>query len=346
MKIPDDVPWVTDGTTLGSGGQAEVYLVTRRDQSDARKYAFKVLKRVDSEQARNRFVQEIEVVKSLDSPLIAKIVDHSQPKDAFQYYTMEYYEGAKTLANIIFSSSNPFYGNALKCLNLFEYLVLSIRTCEQANPQVIHRDINPKNILTLPDGSIRLIDFGIYLIQDGQRVTMIDEDVGTRNYTAPECEAGNNSEIGVHSDIYSSAKVLWASITSQRAFAREKPVFGTRSLEVVLPNLPVTWHLDLIFEKTIRGNTESRIKKTQDLLDLIQEVRYLIERGFPPTREIAKRCPSCGHSDITAFPQGHSVFGNPNPEGVKSLICNFCGFGFVRNVEYLTTNYLRFLESE
>ena len=346
MKIPETNPWVSVGTSLGSGGQAEVYLVSRRDQSDQRKYALKVLKHVESKQARDRFAHEIEAVKLLDSPFIAKIIDHSNPDDSFQYYTMEYYEGARTLANIIFSGLNPFHGNALKCLDVFESLVLCIRACEQAKPSIVHRDITPKNILILPDGSIRLIDFGICLIQDAQRVTLLDEDVGTRNYTAPECEAGNDSEIGPHSDLYSAAKVLWSCVTSQRAFAREKPVFANRGLEIVLSDAPLTWHLNLIFEKTIRANYKNRLGYAQLVLDLVREVRYLIKRGFPPMREIARRCPSCGHSEIADFPGAHSVFGNPNPPGVEAFMCRYCGFGFVRNVDYLRKNYERFLESE
>jgi serine/threonine protein kinase len=346
MKIPETIPWVPTGKTLGSGGQAEVYLVTRRDQSDSRNFALKVLKHVDSKQARDRFAREIEAVKILDSPFIAKIIDHSKPEDSFQYYTMEYYEGARSLANIVFSGLNPFHGNTLKCLDIFESLVMCIQACELAKPQIIHRDINPKNILVLPDGSIRLIDFGICQIQDGQVLTLVDEDVGTRNYTAPECESGNDTEIGIHSDLYSAGKVLWSSITSQRAFAREKPVFGNRGLDIMFPNNPLTWHLNLIFEKTIRANPQNRLSKTETVLKLIQEVRYLVERGFPPMEEIAKRCPSCGRSNVGDFPLGYTVFGNPNPQGVQNFLCKDCGFGFVRNVDYLRDNYQRFLNSE
>lgn len=69
----------------------------------------------------------------------------------------------------------------------------AIQAREQANPQVVHRDINPKNILFAPDRTIRLIDFGICQIQDWTKATLVDEDVGTGNYTSPECEAGSDT---------------------------------------------------------------------------------------------------------------------------------------------------------
>ena len=166
-------------------------------------------------------------------------------------------------------------------------------------------------------------------------ITLADEDVGARNYTSPECEAGNDASIGVHSDIYSAAKVLWSVITSQRAFAREEPAFRLRSMENIFPTRTETWHLTHIFEKTIRQRPEDRYRDTSQVLDLIQDVRYIIQRGFPPLQDVRKRCPSCGWKYLIAFPQGHAVFGNPNPTGVTSFMCDFCGFGFVRNTDVL-----------
>lgn len=346
MKIPDSMPWVSSGKTLGSGGQAVVYLVTRRDQADSPNYALKALKNVDSRQARERFNREIAAVKQLQSPHIAKIVDNSKPEDPFQYYVMEYYEGARTLDNIIFSGLNPFHGDTLESLGLFKKLISAVLACEQSKPPIVHRDINPKNILVLPEGSIRLIDFGICQIEGGQILTLVDENVGTRNYTASECEAGNDAKIGVHSDLYSAAKVLWAIMTSQRAFAREAPVFANRSMASIFPDNPLTWHLDLIFEKTIRANPENRIEFASLLLKQISEVEYVVERKFPPLLQVARRCPSCGHATLAEFPRAHDVFGNPNPPGVEAWLCKTCGFGFVRDMNQLNESYRRIVEAE
>ena len=118
------------------------------------------------------------------------MIDHSEEGDEFQYYVMEYHECAQTLANIIFSRSNRFHGDVLRSLDLFEQIISAIGACEALDPPIVHRDINPKNMLILPDGNVRLIDFGICQIQDGTIITLADEGVGTRDYTSPECEAG------------------------------------------------------------------------------------------------------------------------------------------------------------
>lgn len=101
------------------------------------------------------------------------------------------------------------------------------------------------------------------------------------------------------------------------------------------------WHLTLVFEKTIRANPGDRFQTTVSLLNLLEEVRYVVERGYPPLEEVATRCPSCGWQKLENFPSGHVVFGNPNPSGVVSLICSYCGFGFVRNMNYIHDNKKR-----
>ena len=257
MRIPEQVAWQSTGITLGRGGQGEVQLVRHRDQPEGPKYALKILRNTSSSQARQRFRREIEVVKRLKAPAIVQVFDYSDEEDDFQYYVMEHHEGAKTLASIIFSEDNPYHRDINRSLDLFESIVSAIGVCEASSPQIVHRDINPQNILILPDKTIRLIDFGVCQINQGTLITLVDENVGARNYTSPECEAGNDESIGVRSDIYSAAKVLWAAITSRQAFAREEPAFRDRSMEAIFPELPETWHLAHIFKFTIRRTLQT-----------------------------------------------------------------------------------------
>ena len=100
------------------------------------------------------------------------------------------------------SKTNPYHGNVIKCLGLFKQIITAVRDCQAATLSVVHRDINPMNILVLPDCTIRLIDFGICQVQDGTMITLVDENVGARNYTSPECEAGSEDSISFLSDAY------------------------------------------------------------------------------------------------------------------------------------------------
>ena len=336
MKIPKELPWLSTGETLGSGGQGEVQLVTRKDEPDGPKYALKSLRNVGSSKALERFRREISAVKKITHPAIVRVFDHSKEGDDFQYYVMEYHEGAKSLDKVISSPSNRFHGNVLLSLDLFEQIISAIGAYEESDPQIVHRDIQPENILVLEDDSIRLIDFGICYIKDEMMITFTDENVGTRNYTSPECEPGTDFPIGVHSDLYSAAKVLWSAITSQRAFAREDPAFkGRWSMKEMFPTKSDTWHLTHIFEKTIRRRPEDRFEGTAEVLERLRDVRYIVQRGFPPLEDIKFRCPSCGSKRVGEFQRGYLVFGNQNPRGIVSLKCHLCGFGFVRDTSLL-----------
>ena len=340
MDIPEDVPWCSTGEELGSGGQGEVQVVVPRDQPDGPKRALKVLKNSHSPQAIARFTREIRVIKGMNHPAIIRVFDHSESDDSFQYYVMEYHEKARSLAAIISSESNYYEGDFLLSLNLFSQIISAIGVCEASDPQIVHRDISPKNILVLPNFNIRVIDFGICQIEGGTMITLTDEGFGTRYYASPECEDGNDSKIGVCSDIYSAAKVLWSAITSKQAFPREIPAFTTRSMTEEFPTYKKIWHLTHIFEKTIRERPEDRLQSTAEMFDLIREVRHKFEGGFPPLEEIERRCPSCGWKHLVDFRDGYQYFRNPAQTGFFYRKCTMCGYVIVRDMELLQKKIL------
>ena len=334
IEIPQHVPWNLTGEHLGSGGQGHVYLVTKLESNDGKEYALKALKNPATAQARDRFRREIEIVQNIDHPSIIQIHDYAKQDDDFQFYVMDYHAGAQSLDDVILSqSTNPFHGNVSLSLDLFEKIVLAIGVCEKNSPQVIHRDINPQNILLLPDKSIRLIDFGICHFENGETITLTDENVGRRNYTAPECEIGDESPASVRSDIYSAAKTLWSAITSRNAFSREEYVFGTNSasMPTMFPNNAETWHLEQIFINTIRKNPADRFTSTDDLLESLAKIRYKTERGFPPPRIAHTRCPSCGDQSFSSFTNAEKFFGQLEFRSFSAVQCNVCGYVILRD---------------
>lgn len=293
----------------------------------------KILNNVDSETARSRFNREIATIKEIKHPAIIRIIDHSLADDDFQFYVMEYFEGARTLNGIIHSQTNPYHGDVQLCLNLFEEIISALKACEQHSTPIVHRDISLNNILFLADGSIRLIDFGICQIEDGETISLTGESLGTRNYAAPECESGNDSNIDIRSDIYSGAKVLWSAITSREAFAREEPVFQNLSMRDLFPTKPETWPLTFIFERSIRKKPENRFQNTYEALDLLQELRGLFRRGHSSIDDIIYRCPACGWKNYREISEGDRMLRPRQLRDIDQFICNLCGLEYSR---YLT----------
>jgi serine/threonine protein kinase len=341
MKIPKELRWKPTGRTLGEGGQAQVQEVEDSSGEYSGKYALKGLAKGKPKQAYERFYREITAIKGLKHPYIINVVDSSSPQDDFHYYVMEFVEGARPLQSVLSSSNNPFLSDPVAALDLFHKLAEAILACEKNNPKLVHRDLSPSNVLLVPDGTIRIIDFGICQVEGNETITLSDEGVGTVNYMAPECESGATGNIGTHSDLYSAGKILWSAVTGQRAFAREKPAFTTKSMSKIFPDTPDTWHLYHVFARTIRHDPSVRWRSAQDAISACDHVRRLILRGYPPIEEIFNYCPVCGVGALKDFSGSHMVFGNPNPAGIFAKQCDYCGICMAINGQHLRDHIKR-----
>ena len=206
MKIPNSLKWKATGNTLGEGGQGKVQQIVDKDNPDGDTFALKTLSPGKPQKAYERFYREINSIKKLDHPYIIKIFDHSNQEDTFHYYVMEYIEGARPLKALLTSSDNPYFKDVIKSLKLLNQIANAILAYDNTN--IVHRDLSPANILILPDETIKIIDFGICQIEDHETVTLLDENIGTPNYRAPECEAGTDDEITIRADVYSAGKLV------------------------------------------------------------------------------------------------------------------------------------------
>ena len=336
MSFPEHIQWMPAGTDLGTGGQGNVHLVKSKNDPTKKLFALKILRRTQDSQALARFRREIKIISQLVHPSIIKIHDFSDEDDDFQFYVMDYFEGAKTLAEIIFQpNTNPYHGDTLKCLTLFEDIMETIQAYEIHNASIVHRDISPNNILLLSDGSIRLIDFGIGQIEDDDTITLPGEHFGTRFYAPPECGPHESTPIKIYTDIYSAAKVLWSAITSKKVFDHEEKVFNELSMKSMFPNKMETWHLNRIFQKTIRKNPNDRHWKSEEVLFQIADVKRLVRGGYPPQEGAHLFCPSCGQKKLGKFDKGYVVFSNPTNSFASPRECKACGFVFVHNMDLI-----------
>lgn len=328
MKLPPTLRW-KHVDNLGGGGQGVVVLVTDGNGEFDGKYALKGLSKGKPEKAYQRFAQEIEAIKKLDHPNIIKIFDHSEPADDFQFYVMEYIEGAQTLKKLMDTGRNPYHKNPEAALDLFSQLCSAIEAWRGA--RIVHRDLKPDNILITPDKAIKVIDFGICQIEGGQSVTLTDEAVGSRNYTAPECESGESKDAPIMADFYSAGKVLWSAITNKNAFAREAEAFKSKSMEEMFPHEPRLWHLQHIFRFTIRARGSDRFSNGVNAGQFAADVKRLIAGGFMPLAWLQSHllCPICGWGQLEESRAAQNAI---SPSGmvvgertVEYLRCNYCG---------------------
>jgi eukaryotic-like serine/threonine-protein kinase len=152
---------------LGRGGMSRVFLADRADGEFEQQVAIKLLRPgLDSDLDLARLRAERQILAALSHPNIARLVDGGVTDDGFPYLVMEYIDGQPL----------DRYCEERR-LSVRERLEL-FRTVAEATEfahrnLVVHRDLKPSNILVTPNGTVKLLDFGLAkLLQPDARTAM------------------------------------------------------------------------------------------------------------------------------------------------------------------------------
>jgi serine/threonine-protein kinase len=199
---------------IARGGAARVFLAY---DTDGRPAALKVLHpQLAVSVTGDRFLREIAMLRDLDHPRIARILDSGE-SEWLIYYVMPYVEGPtlhEHLGRVRRASLSDTIHIAFDLLDALAY----------AHARgIVHRDVKPDNIVLASDGAL-LLDFGIAraIQQAGtDRLTRSGFAVGTSAYMSPEQVQGI-PDIDHRSDIYSLGCVLFECLCGRPAFAGER----------------------------------------------------------------------------------------------------------------------------
>lgn len=205
---------------LGYGGMGRVYLGIRDDGQFEKQVAIKVVKRgMDTDDILTRFRYERQILASLDHPNIAQLFDGGLTEDGRPYFVMEYVAG-----DPITTYADHQRLTIPQRLALFRTVCRAVEFAHQN--LVIHRDLKPSNILVTPDGTVKLLDFGIAKLLDDEQVavttpiTQIHTRLLTPEYAAPEQVQGGG--ITTATDVYQLGVVLYELLTGRRPYQMGK----------------------------------------------------------------------------------------------------------------------------
>ena len=210
---------------LGAGGMGEVYRA--RDMKLEREVAIKVLPAEFTQDPKRvaRFQREAKLLASLNHPNIAAI--HGlEESDGLEFLVLELVEG-KTLAKRLVKGPMPVEEALEVCRQIAEGV-------EAAHEKgVIHRDLKPANVKVTPEGKVKILDFGLAKVFEGeipdtdisQSPTFTEEMtksgmiLGTAAYMSPEQAKGK--PVDKRADIFAFGALLYELLTGKRTFEGE-----------------------------------------------------------------------------------------------------------------------------
>ena len=249
---------------IGEGAMAKVYRAF--DPEINRSVALKVLKKdfcVDEEYL-SRFLREAKAAGALSHPNIVTVFDVGEI-DSSPYIMMELLEG-QDLGAVL---------NDKHTMSVKQTLIVGLQLAKALNyahqSGVVHRDVKPDNIVVLPDGDIKMADFGIARMserEDAQK-TQVGSVLGTPRYMSPEQALGEG--VDGRSDLFAVGVIMYEMLSGVKAFDAEN--IGTlmtqitqkqpKPLQEMCPDIPAG--LRQIIQKLLQKKPEKRFQTGADL---------------------------------------------------------------------------------
>ncbi len=199
---------------LGHGGMGIVYLAERADAAFEKLVAIKIVRGgFPGELALQRFRDERRILATLDHPNIARLLDGGTTGEGLPYVVMEYVDGAP-----LDEYCQAVRASLLQRLSLFRQICAAVQFAHQR--LVIHRDLKPGNILVTPDGTPKLLDFGIAKLLEPEGVPETHTQTGMRAFTLESAspEQIRGEPMTVSSDVYALGVLLFQLMTGQRPY--------------------------------------------------------------------------------------------------------------------------------
>src|SRR5437762_2742125 len=271
---------------IGTGGMGEVYLAT--DMTAGRKAALKLLPARftgDAERLK-RFQQEARAVVGLNHPNILTVYEIGEDHST-HYIASELIEG-ETLRQRLTRGR----------MELSEAVDVAIQVASALAAAhengIVHRDINPGNMMLRPDGYVKVLDFGIAKLAEQEAPATMPKDealllvetnlgavLGTVRYMSPEQACG--APVDKRTDIWSLGVVLYEMVTGHAPFIGDTPREVMSSILEKEPP-PLTNYirqtpaeLQQIISKTLRKDRRERYQSASEMLQALKHLRRNLE---------------------------------------------------------------------
>ena len=272
--------------SLGQGGMSEAYKA--RDRQTGRLVVLKIPfgSLIGDPATFSRYQRELEIGKRLHHPNIQQLIADGRLDDGVApYLVLEFVDG--TLLRDYLREHAPL--SVEDAIRITVQLANALEYCHGHG--VVHRDLKPENILIEDDGTVKLVDFGIALLQGARRLTFrrLTSGFGTPDYMAPEQVQGDRGD--ARTDLYALGVMLYEMLTGEVPYQGDSPlaVMSQRVttdaplLRAKRPDLPA--QLEAVVWRALRREPTERYASMADLrhdlehLDQVSIPEYPIDTG-------------------------------------------------------------------
>jgi serine/threonine-protein kinase len=222
LPLPETIGRFQVQALLGRGGMGEVYKAF--DPTLQRTVAVKTIRPdIDRPEYLERMMREAQACARLSHPNIVTVFEAGQA-DHVVYIAMEFLQG-ENLADALSSKALSFEEKVRILIKVLEAL-------HHAHAQdVVHRDIKPSNIHVMPDGTIKLMDFGLARVLTADTLTASGNVLGTPHYASPEQLKGDI--VDRRTDIYSVGVMAYEMLAGRRPFEPDNESISSVIIKVI-----------------------------------------------------------------------------------------------------------------
>jgi len=252
--------------SLGAGGMGVVYRA--EDVTLGRTVALKFMLpgyTID-DTAEARFLREARSVAALDHPNICTVHEAGTSEDGLLYLAMSYYRG-ETLKDCL-TRTGPLPVD--RALDIAAQIARGLACAHAAG--IIHRDLKPANVMLTPDGTVKILDFGLAKARD-QTMTVSGVLMGTVAYMAPEQLVGMPAD--VRSDLWSLGVMVVEMLTGKHPSTVDNPSTLSRQVEAKSTDVigpASTAELVRIVERLMRRDPDERYQSAAEVTDDISKL--------------------------------------------------------------------------
>ncbi|MGH2365478.1 MAG: serine/threonine-protein kinase [Chloroflexota bacterium] len=256
---------------LAEGGMSESYLA--QDTANQRQVVLKLpfAHLLGDVSAYSRYEREVAIGLKLKHPGIQQTLATGRLAGTPAPYTvLEYVDGESFRGWLDAHKPLPAHEACRLALEVGE----AISYCHAQG--VVHRDLKPENLLITSEGHLKLLDFGIALLQGARRLTWgrFSETVGTPDYMAPEQIQGERGD--ARTDVYALGTILFEMLAGVLPYQpgealevmRQHVTREAPRLRSVAPTIPEA--LDAIAAKALRRDPRERY---QDMAALVADLK-------------------------------------------------------------------------